>query len=267
MAPVVRSKSESYRPMVPPVEFRFHIDAFSPEVIPMERLGAYMVHWAVLMGETRSVHFARLEGGSTSLVAKSDWEAAPKVRRRVAEARANEGPDEPKQAKRRIEQMLSEDNASATVYESPADNSEPKKLLYFPGAKASAKVEYGPFRQPGTFSGIPIVIGGETDPVPVHIKDNDIVHNCRASRDIAKEIAPYLFTTPIRIEGFGTWFRSRDGEWEMRRFSIHRFEKLRHESVADAAARLQAIGTRLQALEDPIGELLALQNDDENGVR
>jgi hypothetical protein len=245
--------------MVPPVEFTLHIDAYTPETIPMERLATYLLEWAVLMGETQSVHFLEVKPGSVRPVAHVAWEAAPKVRKRIAEARANEGPAEPREAKRRIDLMLVQDNASATLLES-RPNEEPAKILYFPGAKASA-AEYPPFQQPGTLTGIPIVIGGENDPVPVHLQDRDAVYNCRASRDIAKDLAPFLFTTAIRVTGMGTWVRSAEGAWEMRRFLIQSYAKVREESVSEAATRLHAVGGRVQRIRDPIRELRSIQSE------
>ncbi len=244
------------RPFTPPVAFRFALDAYSPETIPMERLALYLLELAKLMGETQHVHFDKLERGSTNALAKVDWEAAPKIRKRLAEARVGEGPDEPRVARRRIDDMLVEDNASGELTE--LADKKYRRLIYFPGARRSKDVDYGPFRQAGTLTGIPIVIGGETEKVPVHLQDRDHIYVCRANRPLAKEIAAYLFQTPIRVDGVGTWFRSRDGEWEMRRFTIHSFKALRRESVAEAAARLQRLPTRIQTDADPIGELIKL---------
>ena len=261
---MVRSKSESYRPMVPPVEFSLRIDAFTPETIPMERLAAYLLEWAALMGETQSVHFVKVRSGSVCPVAEVAWEAAPKVRKRLAEARANEGPAEPRKAKNAIDQMLVEDNASATIWERQ-QNRRAAKLLYFPGAKAYSSAEYGPFHQPGTLTGVPIVIGGENDPVPVHLEDRNVVYICRANREIAKALAPFLFSAPVRVTGTGTWFRSRTGGWEMRRFMIASFSEIRHETVGEAAERMRAVGGRLHTLRDPVGELRKLQREQPKG--
>jgi hypothetical protein len=241
---------------MPPVTFRFALDAYSPETIPMERFALYLLEVARLMGETQQVHFSKLEGGSTRAFAVSDWEAAPKIRKRLSEVRVGEGPNEPRLARRRIDEMLVEDNASGELSE--MIEQKPHRLIYFRGAKRSVDVDYGPFREPGSLDGVPIVIGGETDMVPVHLQDRDHVHVCRASRPLAKQIATHLFQTPIRVDGIGTWFRSRDGEWEMRRFTIHGFRTLRQESVADVASRLQKIPSRLQASDDPVGELVAM---------
>ena len=169
----------------------------------MERLARYLLELAILMGETQSVHFDRLKSGSTRAVARADWEAAPKIKKRIAEARVNEGPDEPRQAKRRIDDMLIADNASGELADVSGDDR--KRLIYFPGAKRTVDVDYGPFRQAATIDGVPIVIGGEDDPVPVHLQDRDRVYNCRLSR-----VSPYGARTPL----FSSRRRSAHPGWE-----------------------------------------------------
>ena len=67
-------------------EYRFRIDAYSPETMPMARLAEYMAELALLLGEPSAVHFKRLARGSTVLVNSVDREAAPKVRQRAASA-------------------------------------------------------------------------------------------------------------------------------------------------------------------------------------
>ena len=49
-------------------EYRFVIDALSPDSLPMARLAEYMGELARLLGRPDQVHFERLEGGSTVLV-------------------------------------------------------------------------------------------------------------------------------------------------------------------------------------------------------
>lgn len=242
--------------MVPPVSFEFKLEAYSPATIPMERLALYLLEVARLMGETQSVHFKGLETGSTRAIALADWEAAPKIRKRLGDARANEGPDEARAARRRIDQMLVDDNASGEI----ADTSghKRKRLIYFPGAKRTVDVDYGPFSQAGTLDGIPIVIGGEGDPVPIHLEDGDRVYNCLASRYLAREIATYLFQTPIRVTGIGTWFRGRGGDWTMKRFRIQTFSVLKSESVADTMKRVHGLDTRLRRHADPIAEVISI---------
>ena len=73
-------------------EFRFRIDAFTPDTLPMERLAEYMTDLARMLGEPASVHFVRLDPGSTVLIQRIDEEAEPKVRHRVRTVRSGEGP-------------------------------------------------------------------------------------------------------------------------------------------------------------------------------
>ncbi|MCC7010402.1 MAG: hypothetical protein IT184_16455 [Acidobacteria bacterium] len=249
--------------MMPQVSFEFRLDAYSPDTIPMERLAQYLLELSRLMGETQSVHFDKLIAGSTRAVARANWEAAPKIKKRVAEARANEGPEEARRARRRIDEMLVEDGSSGELAD--VSGEARKRLIYFPGAKRSSDLSYGPLQQQATLDGIPIVIGGEGDPVPVHLEDGHRVYNCLAARSVAKDIAAYLFQAPIRVTGVGTWFREADGEWQMRRFRIQAFRPLKDESVGEAVRRIQGLGTSLRSHADPIAELLAITHsgDDE----
>jgi hypothetical protein len=245
--------------MVAPVELRFKIDAYTPDTIPMDRLAAYLFDLAVMLGERQSVHFSHLESGSTLPVVKVEWEAIPKVRKRANDVRNNEGPEEARKAKASIERRLIADNASAELLEPSG-----ARLLYFPGRKKQVEPEYGPVNQPGTLDGIPIVIGGEADPVPVHIQDRDVIHICRATRSLAKRLTPYMFTAPVRVHGVGRWFRDMTGAWTMRHFTIEGFTELKAESIADAARRLQQISAQWKTLPDPVGDLISLRSDSDN---
>jgi hypothetical protein len=244
--------------MVAPVQFRLEIKAYSPETIPMERLARYLSNFAKVLGETHSVHFVKLEPGSTVALANVDWEAAPKVRERVTDLRGNEGPKEAIEAKRAIERDLALDNAE---YGNLIDQ-QGARILHFPGAKRANEPEYGPLNQPGTIDGIPIVVGGHNDPVPVHLDDRGVTHICYASREVAKSLGVNLFTTPVRATGIGSWFRGGDGTWTMRRFTIQSFVSLRRDSVTDATARLQSIEAGWKKLKDPLGRLVALRDSE-----
>lgn len=254
----VRSKGED-RQMVPPVEFRFEIKAYSPETMPLDRLAQYLDSIATLLGEARSVHLRRIDGGSTVPVLAVDWESVPKVKKRANDVRNDEGPEEAKRAKRTIERYLAEDNAD---YGDLVDH-HGARVLRFPGRQKQVDQEFGPFSQPGTLDGVPIVVGGENDPVPVHLQDRAAIHNCLAARDIAKQIGHYLFSTPLRVSGVGRWVRTSHGLWVMKRFTIQSFSELRGESLHDVTARLQAINARWKKTADPLSDLAAIRGDEE----
>lgn len=254
-----RQKSKSRRRTIGGVsEYRFRIDAYSPETMPLDQLAQYLEDLADLFGESQSVHLVRIEKGSTVPVLRVQREAETKVRERLRLVRANEGPAEAMRAAKKIDERLRRDNAKATVVD-PID----RNILEFRGRDLNRLVEYGPFSQQGTLDGTPVMIGGvEEDYVPVHLKgrQHGEVHNCIAKHSIAKDIAPYLFTDYIRVEGLGRWIRHRDGEWEMKRFTIRAFEILDKKSLKETIEDLRAIPAKWKELDDPYGELMKIRH-------
>lgn len=246
------------RSVAAPIELKFHIDAYTPETIPLERLAEYLYHLSIVLGERQSVHFDRLESGSTQPVVRVDFEALPKVRKRASAVRNNEGPEEARRAKARLDQMLADDNASGELV-----TDRGSRLLYFPGKKRHAEQEYGPVTQPGTLDGVPIVIGGENDPVPVHLEDGPIVHNCLASRLVAKDLTRFLFSTPIRATGVGRWWRDGTGVWQMKQFRIEGFAELRAGDLGEVAKRLHRIDAKWKTQSDPVNQLVQLRTGSE----
>jgi hypothetical protein len=246
--------------MASPVEFRFEIKAYTPETIPLERLAFYLERIATLLGESKNVHLLRIEGGSTVPVFRIDWESVPKVKKRVNDVRNNEGPAEARNAKIAIERALAEDNAP---YGELIDH-HGGRVIHFPGRDKFRETEYGPFNQAGTLDGVPIVVGGENDPVPVHLQDRGgVIYNCLAERALAKRIGLHLFTTPLRVDGVGRWYRSSEGVWSLRRFLIRDYRELKAESLHDATARLRAIDAAWKKHPDPVSELVALRGTEE----
>ena len=238
-----------------PVKLRFTISAYSPATMPMARLARYLDNLATVLGETHSVHLLGVEEGSTVPVLAVDWEAYRKVRKRANEVRNQEGPAHVLKARRTIEADLSADNAR---YADLVDE-HGARILRFAGATRSDESEYGPFSQPGTLDGVPIVVGGENDPVPVHLQSPDRVHNCLAARALAKRIGMHLFTTPLRVSGIGRWFRDREGAWTMKSFRIQDFAELATDSLSGATEHLRSIDAGWKRHPDPLGDLVALR--------
>jgi hypothetical protein len=239
-------------------EYRFKIDAFSPETIPMERLAQYLSDLARMMGESANVHLARIDKGSTIPVIRVDWEAEPKVRERLREVSFNEGPAEARRAYKEINKRLVEDNANGVLLD-PARS----KVIQFPGRDGANQVEFGPITQSGSFQGILIKLGGENDPVPVHLENGDEKHIAWAPRRIAKQLAEHLFTSVVRVEGKGKWTRNRMGEWDLVRFTISSFEVLQSGSLKSQIEGLRKIGGAWKQHDDPIAELHLIRAGEE----
>lgn len=237
-------------------EYRFRIEAYTPATIPMARLAEYMGDLAALLGNKESVHLVRLEEGSTVLVHIVDPEAMPKVHERVLAVLTRAAPPEALKAYEAINRRLSQDNGSGILIEPSG-----QPVVRFLGKDLPKPIAYGPFNQQGSLYGVPIVIGGESDPVPVHLQeDENVIHNCYASRSVARQIAPHIFSSVLRVNGNGRWERDEEGDWEMVRFAIADFEVLKDETLSQAVARLRSIKSQVTEMDDPLSELNRLRN-------
>jgi len=231
-------------------EYRFEIDAFTPVTIPMARLAEYVSDLAKMFGNSSYVHLARIEAGSTVPVVLVDWEAEPKVRERLKAIRTHVAPEEAQQAAKDVDRRLLQDNARATLIDPTGS-----KVFRFQGRENATKMEFGPINQAGVFQGIPIKVGGENDPVPVHLEDGKEKTIVLAKRSLAKEIAQHLFTSVVRVEGTGRWIRHTDGEWEMLSFQASSFNVIEEASIRKNIEDLRQVPAEWKKLDDPLAEL------------
>lgn len=235
-------------------EFRFTIDAFTPSTIPMARLAEYMTEFAVLLGNEKSVHPGGLEKGSTILVAKVEWEAEPKVRERLHTVRNRSANDRVMEAAARLDNLLAADNAKGVIAD-PAGS----KVIEFPGRDRFQMPAFGPIQQPGSFQGVPIKIGGENDPVPVHLEDGKEKYIIHAKRGLAKEIAEHLFTGVVRVEGVGSWTRTAGGAWEMKSFVAQSMRVIEDADIRKNIGELRSIESGWKQAKDPLKQLEQLR--------
>lgn len=231
-------------------EYRLKIDAYKPDTMPMMRLAEYLADFATLLGEEASVHLLRIEAGSTCPVVLVDWESEPKVRDRLIRVRDQAGPEDAMRAAHSIDNRLVEDNGSATVI-APAK----QKIIEFPGIKRPRPIEWPSINQAGQLVGIPIAVGGKQDLVPVHLQDGTDEYFLLAQRDKAKQIAPYLFTTAIRVSGRGRWRKEPGGPWVLERYVIDDFEPMAITGVAEGIKQLRDIRADWKSRKDPLAEL------------
>jgi hypothetical protein len=240
-------------------ELRFHIHEYTPHTLPMERLAEYLKNLAVLLGSTQDVHFIRLEAGSLSCTLETEATEEPNIVNRVQSVKIGNGTEEAIRAYAKLRELLQKDEASAELEVESGD-----VILDFPRIKTGEQEIFGPFWQDGSVDGILVKIGGIDATVPVHLVDEGAYHICNASRELAKDLAPHLFSTPIRVHGRGRWIRNTDSKWEMQWFDIHRFEKLETVNLNEAVSRLRAIPDNdLMSLKDPLGEMRKVRHGDD----
>lgn len=219
-------------------EYRFVIDAYTPKTIPMARLAEYMGHLADMFGERASVHFDRLEPGSTVLVSKIEREAVPKVKQRVISVRRREGPSEGMRAYKAINRLLREDDGVGLLKE----KQKGATIIRFPG-REEAEEAFPAVRQHGSVDGVVVRIGGTDQTVHVTLEsENEQITGCYTNRQIAKELGHKLFE-PVRLHGRGRWTRDSDGRWALLDFKVESFESLEDKPLSEALAEIRSIKT------------------------
>jgi hypothetical protein len=97
--------------------------------------------------------------------------------------------------------ILAGDNAVGRIIRGTA------KLIEFPGRTRHVEEKLGPIEKPGTLDGEVIQIGGRDETINVHLKAGEQIHICVTSKAIARSLAPHIFSSAIRVRGFGTWAR------------------------------------------------------------
>ncbi|MDP2732093.1 MAG: hypothetical protein Q8O63_03125 [Hoeflea sp.] len=216
-------------------EYRFKIDAYSPDTIPMSRLAEYMGELAAILGEQKSVHFERLEPGSTIIVHKVEREAVPKVRERTAAVRQNSGPTEALRAYKAVNRLLRDDNAIGVLQEKKG------VVIRFPG-RDEVEEKYPTIRQQGTLDGVVVSVGGADKTVHVRLlsEGDPVAGLYTTNRQLGKELAG-RFDENVRLIGMGSWTRDGEGKWTLENFRIDAFEDLKPLSLTDALSELKKL--------------------------
>jgi hypothetical protein len=219
------------------VEYRFTIDAYTPDTMPMARLAEYMSELAKVLGEPKAVHFRKLEPGSTVLVHQIEREAVPKVRERAIAVRRGDGPSEAVRAFRALNRLLRDDDAVAVLRDDKARNAI---ILRFPG-REEVEEKFASVRQFGSIDGEIIWVGGADQTAHVTlVSEGQQISGCYTTRAIAKELARKIYE-PVRLFGKGRWNRDAEGAWTLVDFKIESFEELRTTPLSDVLAELRSI--------------------------
>jgi hypothetical protein len=215
-------------------EYRFRIDPYTPETIPMARLAEYLHELAAILGEPKAVHFVRLDSGSTVVVHKVETEAVPKVRGRVGAIARKRAPRDAMRAYHTINRMLRADNGAGVLQETSG-----AEIIRFPGVGDIAR--YGTITQQCSVDGEVIRIGGTRKRVPIMLRSEDeLIAECYTGRATAKNLATHLFE-PVRLFGTGRFAREDDGAWKLEYFAVDSFTPLADEPLSKVLVALRAI--------------------------
>lgn len=219
--------------------YLLRIKGFSPESLPLNRLGEYLLALADLVGDA-PVHFDKVTKGSAKLKLKIEDSATSIVESRVRLAPSSAPGSTPRNAYDRLQKLLREDQTSAEF--------RPEKgavILQFPGARTARSAQSVTVRDQGELHGRIIRLGGKDTTVPVGLQTPEgHVIPCTATVEQARELKAYLLE-PIDVVlcGVGRWSRTEDGVWEVADFKINTFAPFRLDDFDAALAKVKRGGS------------------------
>lgn len=215
-------------------EYRLVIEAYTPETVPMVRLAEYMRELAAMLGETKAVHFVRLDAGSVAVAYTVETEAVPKVAARARLVARRQASPEAMRAYQTINRMLRADNGKGVLQETSG-----AEIIRFPGIEDVAR--FGSITQQCAVDGEVIRLGGTGKTVPIMLRSEDeLIGNCYTTRETAKQLAAHLFE-PVRLLGTGRFIREDRGGWKLDYFAIDSFAPLSDAPLSSVITALRAI--------------------------
>jgi hypothetical protein len=243
-------------------EYEFWIDAYSPEDIPMKRLGEYMAQLGKLLGEEDRVHFKEVRSGSTKLAFGVEREATQKVFDRVENIKRAEAANDVLKAKDQLNEMLRQDGAIGELRRVTTAGQEP--MLRLAGREIPKPQKVGPFSEPAIFKGELVRLEGADDTKHASILDSQgRLWAGYMSRTVAIGMREYIFES-VMVSGAAQWIRTEKGEWEVKSFEITGFKPLGKDSLEeDLHALRQVPGNQWKEMDDPLGYIREQRKDDD----
>jgi hypothetical protein len=238
------------------IEYKFRIDRFTPETLPMKRLAEYLGELAALFGNPDKVHFERVDLGSAIPVIWIDEDVEPQVAARVSAAPTAMGDEKARAAFEKINTLLREDGATGELRR-PTGN-----VIPFPGRTLVLEATVGPITKVGSLQGTLVRIGGKDASVHGLLEDETRTWKFSLTRDLAKQMAPHLYSI-IRVHGSGRWKREGNGQWHQVSFITTNFDVLVEAALDDVFQRLREIrGNDWIESKNPLKEVDDLRGED-----
>jgi hypothetical protein len=233
-------------------EYRWILEGYTPETIPMFRLAEYMQQLAKLLGQEASVHFEKIEKGSVALVSRVDRYAVSKVNARVKAVRQRTAPNDVMRVVDGLNSMLADDQTSASLKEGNS------VVIRFPGIRAQL---HPAFQVPdqGSVLGYLYMLSeaGRGFNARIRLESGGVLM-CTVAPEMAKNLREHLFET-VKVFGTGFWTRSVDGIWTAASLDIKEVvpaDSAKLRAIVDELRNLNIEWDDYRSLEDPnIGNL------------
>lgn len=234
-------------------KYTFYIkDSYTPTTFPMRKLGEYISAYAKLLGNDKGVHLGSITESSTALEALTEPDFDDAVYKRVTSVSLGKADNDTQKSYDEINDMLKRDGATGYI-----EDDNKCVILPFPGRHGDLTLSYGPFDQEGSIDGEIIRVGGKDATKHIQLRDGNRVYSyIQTDEEMARELAAHMFGPTVRLNGTGKWFRTADGEWELKSFRILSFELLKDTSVSELIRQLRQVdGNGWDEAEDPMSEL------------
>lgn len=213
----------------------------------MKRLGQYIAHLSDMLGEVEHVHFSSVSKGSAMLNVDVEDLHYQKVLTHVREVPNGMGARKQLAAYRNLRQLMEEDGTGGAIL-----NDTDAQILSFrkrPDDETPLVVN-----KSGSVQGRLYLVGGKDDTIPVRLEGaNGETLHCEATTEIAQQLSALLFKQ-VRVSGRGTWERSPEGTWKLKKLKIESFHELDAGKASSVIARMQSLGgLKWAEMDDPHG--------------
>lgn len=249
------SKDRKRRRIANMSTYSLKIKGFTPNTLPLGRLGEYVLALADLIGDDVHVNFERVTKGCAQLKVIIDDDDALIAESRIRLAPSAELGSSQRKGYEKIQSLLMADKTSAAF--------KPQKgavILKFPGAPKNL-LRLATVKEAGEISGRIFKIGGRDETIPVSLltPDGDIV-NCTASVEMAVKLKPYLLTPiDVILTGVGKWKRTESGKWEAIEFKINDYSVMEFDGLEKGIEGIRAAGSGWDDVADINQELSQLR--------
>lgn len=223
------------------------LDNCSPESLSMKRLSQYLAHLAEMLGEVEHVHFSSVSKGSAMLNMDVEESHYPQVVSHIREVPNGMGLKKHQAAYQTLQRLMDEDGTGGAIL----DNAEAPILSF---RKRQENEEPLIVNKSGSVQGRLYLVGGKDDTIPVRLEGaNGETLYCEASTAIAQQLSPLLFKH-VRVSGQGSWERSTEGVWRLKKLKIETFQELNTTKASSVIRKMQSLGgLKWAEMDDPHG--------------
>ena len=235
--------------------FSLRIKGFTPDTLPLSRMGEYVSALAELIGDDVQVSFERVTKGSAQLNVKINDDDADQAIGRIRLASSAEENSSSRKGYDRVQALLAGDKTSADFRQQKG-----AVILKFPGEPKNV-MRLATLKEAGEINGRIIKVGGRDDTIPVSLRTPDgTIVNCTASVEMARKLKQYLLEPiDVILLGEGKWKRTEKGSWETVDFRIIEVTEMNFDTLDSELEQVRSAGSGWDAIEDVTGELERLR--------